>query len=116
MHKIFHAVALPSPTGLMATTVTNSQITLTWDQPGRADIVDSYEINVEYSINQCGGATLRMPTITILGSMWSYTILTSVEEDSSYNISLIAVNSVTRTTPAKINITTPPAGILATMP
>lgn len=103
------AEALPPPINLMATTMTTSQITLTWDQQRGADAVDSYEINAEYSINHCGRGTNQILAISVSKS---YTI-TSVEEDSSYSISVVAMNSVARSVPAEISaIITPPAGII----
>ena len=95
----------------MATGMTNS-INLTWEHPERSTgAVSSYEINVKYTINQCGGETYHIIPPIILGSSQHYKII-SAEEDSSYNISLIAINSVTRSVPAIINaVMTQPASI-----
>lgn len=97
-------VPLPPPVNLMADGMTTS-IHLTWEQPdGSADAVGSYEINYMYTVDECRseGGNFSPVTVTLsnhYGSLRSYTLnnslLTPVEEDSIYSITLIARNSVT---------------------
>ena len=95
---------LPAPTMLMTSSPTPTSITLTWEQPEGADAVEGYEINYMYSIMQCVGEVEGdFPAISVMlndGSLRSYTITntssTLVQEDSTYTITLRAVNSVTR--------------------
>ena len=106
----------------MVSSPTPTSITLTWEQPQGASAVDSYEINYDRIVNECGGNIGSFPTVTVIldnGSLRSYTLTNSsstpVEEDSRYYITLRAVNSVTRsdTTMAFPNpITTANAGLL----
>ena len=88
-----------------------TSIRLTWDPPGGADDVpvNSYEINYEYSVNQCSDEGGSFPPVTIRmidGSLREYTVenstITPVEEDSDYTITLTAVNSVDRSEPSNI--------------
>ena len=71
-----------------------------------ADTVDSYEINYEYSVNECSGEGGSFPAVTVRGingSLRTYTLTNSastpVDEDSSFFITLAAVNSVMRSDP-----------------
>ena len=109
----FFTAGTPSaPTNVMVTSTATTSITLTWDQLG--DPVDSYEINYDYSIDECG-ATLPTVTIEISnGSLRRYTITNSsqspVEEDSTYMITLTAISNGTRITAPEIFVTTDEAG------
>ena len=115
-----HVAPLPSPTNLVVTESLATSISLTWDQPQRsADAVDSYEINYSYTVIECGSERGNFPAVTVPvsdSSLRSYTITNSpttpVEEDSSYSISLTAVNSVGRSEPSNIMVTTPETGEL----
>ena len=55
-------------------------------------------------------------TVTLSSSQNNYTIVngpnTPVEEDSDYSISLFAVNSVGRSSAARVLVTTPEAGMV----
>ena len=84
--------------------------------------MDSYEINYNFTVNECSGNKHTFPSFTVLladESLRSHTIMslnssdTPVEEDSTYSISLIAVNSVTRSTATTISgdVTTDTAGV-----
>ena len=102
----FVAAPLPVPTILTITSPSPTSITLTWVQTEGADAVNSYEINYEYSVNECGVGMGNFPAITVMGingSLRSYTLTdstsTPVEEDSRYFITLTAVNNVMRSNP-----------------
>ena len=105
---------LPPLAILSISSPTPTSITLTWDQPVGADAVDSYEIGYEHSIHECRDEGMgNFPAITVMGvngSLRSYTLTNSsstpVEEDSTFFITLTAVNSVTRSEP------TPPAQVM----
>ena len=70
--------------------------------------MDSYEINYEYTVNQCSGNEGSFPPVTAPiadGSLRAYTIensdSTPVEEDSFYStITLRAVNDVDTSEPS----------------
>ena len=92
-----------------------TSISLTWDQPLGAETVNGYEINYTYEINECirEGNTAPIPPVVVMlnnGSQRSYTIMNSpgtpVEEDSSYTITITAVNSVGRSVPSNADFTT----------
>ena len=76
-------------------------------------MVDSYDINYRYNVRNCGGsdsATISVPD----SSVKSYVIMNSsdtpVEEDSTYFISLTAVNNVNRSDASDVRTTTLEAG------
>ena len=102
----------------MATPLTTS-ISLTWDQPQADDAVDIYEINYSFTVNECSGNEGNFQPVTVMladRSLRSYTIMNSstsrVEEDSTYSISLTAVNSVERSTATTIMaVATDTAGV-----
>ena len=108
--------SLPSPTNLVISpTSPPTSITLTWEQPEGADAVDGYEINYSYDVIEClrDGDIRPFPSVTVFiknGSLRSYTIMNSpttpVEEDSQYNISITAVNSVGRSETSNMALTT----------
>ena len=97
-----------------------TSISLTWDQPQGAEAVEGYEINYNYQISECvrEGNLVPIPPFLISlnnGSLRSYTIMNSpttpVEEDSSYTITITAVNSVWRSGPSNtVSTTTAQAG------
>ena len=96
-----------------------TSINLTWEQPkGSADVVDSYEISYNFTVDECSGDEGNFPLVTVMlsGSLRNYTIMNSpttpVEEDSTYSISLTALNSVGRSAMTIItNVTTNTAGV-----
>ena len=83
--------------------------------------MDKYEINYQYIIEECqleGGRTFPSVTVSVNdGTLRRYTLndsaSTPVEEDSLFRIILTAVNSVTRSGPSQLALTTTAeAGIL----
>lgn len=82
--------------------------------------MDSYEISYNFTVNECSDGEHSVTVMITDGSKRIYTIKnssnTSVEEDSTYSISLTAVNRVARSTPTSIpsTVTTKTAGIDAT--
>ena len=101
-----------------------TSINLTWEQPEGANAVESYEINYQYTIQQCdidGNNNIigNFPSVNISlndSILRSYTLhnsaSTPVEECSLFRISLTAINSVTRSVPSQSIITnTTEAGI-----
>ena len=76
--------------------------------------MDDYEIEYERSIHECRDEGMgNFPAITVMGvngSLRSYTLANSsstiVDEDSTFFITLTAVNSVTRSEP------TPPVQVM----
>ena len=114
----FIAASLPPPTNLMAT-ATATSVTLIWEQPEGANAVEKYEINYCYFIKECqfeGGRTFPSVTVSVNdGTLRRYTLNNSayapVEEDSEFQITLTAVNSMTRSAPSQpIRTTTAEAG------
>ena len=99
-------------------TSTATSISLSWTQPS-GDSVDSYEITYSYTINQCDGVQGDFPSVTISisnGTQRSYEITNSpstpVEEDSMYNIKLVAISNGTKSNPSSIQIDTQTAGMV----
>ena len=111
---------LPSPTDLVITP-TSSSITLTWNQPSGADAVKQYEISYNFTINECGSDNEQF-NLLINGLLRSFIITNSsyhpVEEDSVYNISITAQNSVVNSTATKNQyvVQTGKAGVLTLQP
>ena len=97
-------------------TATTSSISLTWEQP---DAVDQYEINYNYVITECNSEGSIFPSVSIRvynGSLRQYNLTNSpsspIEEDSIFNISLTAINSVTRSEPSEtVMVATSDAGM-----
>ena len=88
-----------------------------------ASAVDKYEIKYLYIIEECrveGGGPFPPVTISVNdGTLRRYTVnnsaSTPVEEDSVFQITLIAVNSVTMSVPSQFTpITTAEAGMCCT--
>jgi hypothetical protein len=87
----------------VTTTATQANsLHLEWRQFDGADAVESYELNYCFIVNECRDehhSSCCTDQLRIDGSLRSYNITNSsnhiVEEDSTYNITLIAVNSVT---------------------
>ena len=106
---------LPPPTNLRAVATTATSIALTWEQPEGADAVDRYDINYRYVIEECEseGGRPSLPPVTVSvtdGTLRRYTLnnsaTTPVEEDSLFRITLTAINSVIRSVPSQLAITT----------
>ena len=106
---------LPPPSVMVSSPSLTTSISLTWNQPQGADAVDGYVIYYSFQINECireGNTVPLLPFVLKLnnGSQRSYTIINStatpVEEDSSYTITITAVNSVGRSTPSNTASTT----------
>ena len=104
--------------GSFTATSTATSISLSWTQPP-GDSIDSYEITYSYTINQCDGVEGAFPPITILvssGTQRSYEITNSpstpVEEDSMYDIELVAISNGTKSIPSSTQTSTQPAGMV----
>ena len=74
--------------------------------------MESYEINYQYIIQECFGEGI-FPPVTVSvdnSSLRRYTLSNSastpVEEDTLFQISLTAINSVTRSVPSQSIMTT----------
>ena len=109
---LFHAVSQPSITNQ---SFESNIITIYWKQN---DAVESYRIQYNFTIRQCANEMATQITNDELNNITernNYTIHNAaslpVEEDSNYNISLIAVNSDVRSPAAIIMNTTKEAGI-----
>ena len=103
---------------IVMTSAKATSITVLWQQ-AEGDVVESYEIEYNFSVNAYPGFCDRSstnPTTAVVrdSATWSYTlsnsVMTPVEEDSNYSISLTAVNSAGRSEPAKVKSTTQQAG------
>ncbi len=78
-----------APSDLTVTMVTATFITITWTQS--SDIfIDRYEVSYMYTIRRCS-ASPGQGMNTISGSARSY-ILMSLNEDSTYTITVTAIN------------------------
>ena len=97
----------------MATAEATS-ISITWQQ-AEGDVVERYEIEYTFNVNAYPGFCDRSNTdlITVMvndSAARSYTLsnsaITPVEEDSTYSISLTAVNSAGRSELAKVTPST----------
>ena len=95
------------PIGLNAS-VGSTFINLTWSRREN-DTVHGYELLYDYSINECQNNT-GMMTITQISNTTNSLNLEHLEEDSEFNISLIAFNPAGRSEPATIMATTSPSG------
>ena len=113
---------LPPPTNVTATGIQANSLHLEWSQSDGADAVKSYEIKYCFIVNECeDGYNSNCFIIHVIdGSLRSYNITNSrdhpVEEDSTYNITLTAVNSVTYSEaakPSESNIVTKTASMCA---
>ena len=102
----------------MATGMTTS-ITLTWDHSlGSTDAVERYEIYYNFTINQCraisGRNNMMQDSIINAGGQRAYTLENSpdtpIEEDSTYFITVTAINQVTNSTSQVQSVVTSTAG------
>ena len=114
---IFLIDPLPPPTNVTATAPLAKSLYLEWQQSDGAGAVESYEINYCFTINECrddNESNPRCYNVSMIdGSQRSYNITDSsdhpVEEDSTYNVTLTAVNSVALSeaaTPSESSIVT----------
>ena len=83
-------------------------INITWSRREN-DTVHGYELQYEYSINECQNNTGIM-TITQISNTDNSHTLEDLEADSEFNISLIAFNPAGRSEPATLMGTTLPSG------
>ena len=86
---------------------TNS-LQLEWQQSDGADAVESYKINYCFTVNECNESNPKCFTIHMIdGSLRRYNITSNddhpVEEDSTYSITLTAVNSVATSEAANLS-------------
>ena len=94
----------------------SSYIIITWDQSFGADVVQNYTIKYNFTVKNCNHKSEQY-TIMIDGKLRMYNITNNndhaIEEDSTYNISLTATNSVGSSTEVRSNmlVTTTTAGI-----
>jgi hypothetical protein len=112
--SLFHVVTSPTIT---THSFESDSITIYWEED---DIVESYKIQYNFTIRECADEMARLVTssseLSEIMERNSYTIHNStnmpVEEDSDYNISVIAVNSDVSSPAAIIMGTTKQAGII----
>ena len=95
-----------------------TSINLTWDQPeGSADAVERYKICYNFTINQCPAITgPNLQGSISVGRVTAYTLLDSVgthiQEDSTYFITVTAINQVTNSTSLIKSVVTSTAGLV----
>ena len=92
-----------------------TSITLTWDHPlGSTDTVERYEIYYNFTINQCRAIIGRNNMMQDVGRQRAYTLENSpdtpIEEDSTYFITVTAINQVTSSTSLVQSVITNTAG------
>ena len=102
-------LAVPaSPTAFSSSSPDPTTITLTWTQPA-GEVVHQYLITYSFRENDCAFADGNIQVFAN-GSSRTHT-LTGVEENSDYNISIIARNTAGDSPPAETMETTAVAGI-----
>ena len=95
-----------------------TSISLSWTQLLGADAIQSYQINYNFTINECyrdSVGRILQGTVNV-GNVRTYNLSnssqTSVEEDSVYSITVTAVNNVVSSIPSTTRMTTTaPAGM-----
>ena len=90
----------------MVTNTSAASFHLTWQQLSGAYAVENYNISYCLTVNECkddGENALTCYNDLIKGSQRSYDFSSSIEEDSTFNISLIAVNNVTSSDAVEIS-------------
>ena len=107
----FHAVSQPSITNQ---SFDSNFIAIYWKQD---NVVESYKIQYNFTIKQCADEMdYESNEIILAGNIYNYTIHNEtsmrVEENSVYNISVIAVNSDVSSPAAIIMNATKEAGTL----
>ena len=103
-------VGSPSQPIRLNTSVGPIFVNITWSIRG-GDIVYGYELQYNYHIRQCPNIGM-MNSIQITNKT-NYHTLEHLEEDSEFNISLIAFNPAGRSEPATIMATTLPSGTVS---
>ena len=88
--KLISVGLLPILSNLQLTTHTATTLTITWTVSGS---IDRFEVTYSYTVNRCSAPQGAPCTDTISdGSMRSHT-LRDLNEDSSYTITVRAINS-----------------------
>ena len=101
-------VGRPSqPIGLNASTGFNF-INITWSKRAN-DYVYEYELHYSYHIRECQDNSVIMNSIKIDNSTKNYSLM-NLEEDSEFNISLVASNLAGKSEPATVVATTLTSG------
>ncbi len=77
------------PSKLNVTMVTATSITITWTQSGNI-LIDGYEVSYMYTIRRCS-VSPGQGMNTLSGSARSYNLM-SLNEDSTYTITVTAIN------------------------
>ena len=93
----------------MDATATSTTIALSWTQSGSS--VDSYTVSYTYAIRRCGSGPVSGREEISDGNARSF-ILTDLEEDSDYTISLTAISAAGQLNSNQISTTTATAGSL----
>ena len=101
-------IGRPSRPNELTTSSDSTFINITWTN-GANSVVHEYELHYSYHIRECQDNSVIMDSTRIDNSTKSYT-LTNLEEDSKFNISLIASNPAGESEPATITATTSTAG------
>ncbi len=78
-----------APSALTVTMVTATSITITWTQSSEI-FIDTYEVSYMYTIRRCS-ASLGQGMNTLSGSVRSHNLM-SLNEDSTYTITVTAIN------------------------
>ena len=99
---------LPPPTNLTLLHSLATSIHLSWSQPQGTEAVKGYQINYNYTINECsrdnaGQAVQESVTVDNVTSFnLSNNSTVVVEENSVYFITVTAVNNVTKSVSSEI--------------
>ena len=93
---------------LMDVTATSTTIALSWTQSGSS--VDSYTVSYTYIIRRCGSGPVS-GSEDFSDSNARSIILTGLEEDSDYIITLTAISAAGQLTSNQITSTTDTAGM-----
>jgi hypothetical protein len=104
-------VGRPSQPIDLSTSVGSTNIEITWSTRDD-DIVDGYQVQYDYHIRQCPNNTPGMMNSTNISNSKNSHNLEHLEEDSEFNISLIAFNPAGRSEAANVVATTAPSGTL----
>ncbi len=78
-----------APSDLTVTMITATSITITWTQSSNI-FIDRYEVSYMYTIRRCSASPGQGMNITS-GSARSYNLM-SLNEDSTYTITVTAIN------------------------
>ncbi len=80
-----------APSALTVTMVTATSITSTWTQSISDIFIDRYEVSYMYTIRRCLASPGQGMNTLLSGSARSYNLM-SLNEDSTYNITVTAIN------------------------